>query len=76
MPTLTSDFRLNSTLLWRKGCLTGSSNRWTKTLLSSTPTANVPRCLLDLKTQVYLETLSLSFARPSSPFMYPCESVS
>lgn len=51
--TSISDVRLNSTLLLKKGCLTGSSNKWTKTPSLSTPTASALRCVLPLKIQVY-----------------------
>lgn len=47
--TSISDFRLTSTLLLKKGCLTGSSNRWTETPSLSTPTASALRCVLPLK---------------------------
>lgn len=54
-----SDFRLNSTRLLKKGCLTGSLNRWTETPSLSTPTESALRCVLPLKFEVYsgLETV-------------------
>lgn len=51
--TSISDFRLNSTLLLKKGFLTGSSNRWTETPSLSTPTASALRWVRPLKFQVY-----------------------
>lgn len=51
--TSISGFRLNSTLLLKKGCRTGLSNRWTKAPSLSTPTASALRCVLLLKFQVY-----------------------